>query len=158
MFRRIAVTQVAARAPVLRTSMCMFGTSRPMWQKYYTETHEWIEFGADKTATIGVTVHAQETLGDVVFVGLPSVGDDVDKKGTLAEIESVKATSDIYTPVKGKVSEVNSVLESAPQTVNEDAEGKGWVAKLKSVEGIEEAKASLMDAEKYQNFVKSSAH
>jgi glycine cleavage system H protein len=96
----------------------------------YTKEHEWVKVDGD-TATIGISAYAQEQLGDVVFVDLPEVGRKVEKGKELAVVESVKAASEVYAPVGGEVVEVNGALGDAPGTVNEDAMGKGWFAKLK---------------------------
>lgn len=118
--------------------------------KHYTEDHEYAFIEGD-IATIGVSNHAQDQLGDVVFVELPEVGKICEKGDEIAVVESVKAASEVYTPVAGEVVEVNSVLEDAPQTVNEGAETVGWFIKIKitnpsDVEG-------LMDEAAYTAFV-----
>jgi len=96
----------------------------------YTESHEWIRIEGD-TATVGITDHAQHELSDVVFVQLPKVGAAVAAKAAVAVVESVKAASDIYTPMSGEITEINSALEADPALVNQDAFGKGWMFKLK---------------------------
>ncbi len=96
----------------------------------YTEDHEWISIKGD-IATIGISEHAQEQLGDVVFVELPSVGQSLEKDGDAAVVESVKAASDVLAPVDGEVVEVNSALEDNPGLVNSDAQTKGWFMKIK---------------------------
>uniref|UniRef100_A0A2A4Z9N7 Glycine cleavage system H protein n=1 Tax=OCS116 cluster bacterium TaxID=2030921 RepID=A0A2A4Z9N7_9PROT len=118
--------------------------------KHFTEDHEYAFIEGD-IATIGVSNHAQDQLGDVVFVELPEVGKICEKGDEIAVVESVKAASEVYTPVAGEVVEVNSVLEDAPQTVNEGAETVGWFIKIKitnpsDVEG-------LMDEAAYTAFV-----
>ncbi|MBL1421017.1 MAG: glycine cleavage system protein GcvH [Alphaproteobacteria bacterium] len=118
--------------------------------KHYTEDHEYAFIEGD-IATIGVSNHAQDQLGDVVFVELPEVGKVCEKGDEIAVVESVKAASEVYTAVAGEVIEVNSVLEDAPQTVNEGAETVGWFIKIKitnpsDVEG-------LMDEAAYTAFV-----
>lgn len=114
--------------------------------KFYTEDHEYafIEGGV---ATLGVSEHAQDQLGDVVFVELPEVGTVFEKGDEIAVVESVKAASEVYAPVGGEVIEVNSALEDAPATVNEGAETVGWFIKLK-VSDASEAEG-LLDAEAY---------
>ena len=94
--------------------------------RYFTEEHEWIEVDGD-TATVGITDHAQAELTDVVFVDLPKSGASYEKGGTIAVVESVKAASDIYAPVKGMVLEVNKALESNPALINTDPYGEGWI-------------------------------
>jgi glycine cleavage system H protein len=96
----------------------------------YTKEHEWVKVEGD-VATVGISPYAQEQLGDVVFVDLPEVGKKVEKGKELAVVESVKAASEVYSPIGGEVVEVNSALSDAPDTVNADALGKGWFAKLK---------------------------
>src|SRR6476620_3089365 len=98
--------------------------------KRYTKEHEWISVDGD-IATIGITDHAQEQLGDVVFVELPAVGKAVTKGGDAAVVESVKAASEVYAPVSGEVVEVNKELEGDPAMVNRDAEGGAWFMKVK---------------------------
>ena len=97
---------------------------------YYTEDHEWITVDGD-TATVGITEHAAEQLGDIVFVELPEVGKNVGKGDDMAVVESVKAASEVYAPISGDVVAINGDLDDAPATVNEGAAGKGWFVKLK---------------------------
>lgn len=116
----------------------------------FSKDHEWVKLDGD-TATVGITVYAQEQLGDVVFVDLPSVGKKVEKGKEMAVVESVKAASEVYAPLTGEVVEVNSALSDAPATVNEDAMGKGWFAKLKVADKGE--LAGLMDEAAYKTYV-----
>jgi glycine cleavage system H protein len=118
----------------------------------YTKDHEYIRVEGD-TGVVGITDYAQEQLGDVVFVELPEVGKSVAKGGEAAVVESVKAASEIFAPVSGEVVAVNTDLEGAPGTVNEDPRGKGWFLKLKLKDPAE--LESLMSEEQYQEFVKS---
>ncbi|RMH61592.1 MAG: glycine cleavage system protein GcvH [Zetaproteobacteria bacterium] len=108
----------------------------------YTKEHEWVRIDGD-TATIGITDHAQEALGDIVFVELPEVGRQLSPGEAFAVVESVKAVSDVYAPVGGEVIEVNNLLESEPEKVNTDAYGEGWIAKVRmngdTVELLDEA-------------------
>jgi glycine cleavage system H protein len=97
----------------------------------YTKSHEWIRTEDDIT-TIGITDHAQDELGDVVFVELPSVGDTFNTGETFGTVESVKAVSDLYAPIGGEVVEVNSALEDSPEKINEDPYGEGWIVKLRT--------------------------
>jgi glycine cleavage system H protein len=97
----------------------------------YTQSHEWVRIEGE-TATIGITDHAQNELGDVVFVELPSEGDAFDAGESFGTVESVKAVSDLYAPVGGEVVEVNSALEDAPENINEDPYGEGWIVKLRT--------------------------
>lgn len=116
----------------------------------YSQEHEWVKLDGD-TATIGITHYAQEQLGDVVFVELPEIGKKVEKGKDLATVESVKAASEVYAPISGEVVEVNSALSDAPATVNEDALGKGWFAKLKISDKSQFA--SLMDEAAYNKYL-----
>ena len=96
----------------------------------YSSSHEWVRLQGD-VATCGISHHAQDALGDVVFVDMPEVGDEVTKGEGAAEIESVKAVSDIYAPVSGEVVEVNEAIDDAPETVNSDPYGEGWLFKVR---------------------------
>ena len=120
--------------------------------KYFTEDHEWLEIAGD-TATVGITGHAQEALGDITFVELPEVGRSVTQGEAFAVVESVKAASDVYAPLAGEVVEVNSALDDNPALVNEAAEGDGWFVKLKVADG--EATDGFMDEAAYGAFVKT---
>jgi glycine cleavage system H protein len=115
--------------------------------KRYSKTHEWISLEGD-VAVVGISDHAQDHLGDVVYVDLPEPGKKVKKGDVFCSIESVKAASDIFSPVSGEIIEVNGELDSAPETINSDAEGAGWIAKIK-VSDPSEADA-LMDSEAYR--------
>jgi glycine cleavage system H protein len=97
----------------------------------YTKEHEWVKNNGAGTVIMGITDHAQELLTDIVFVELPPLGKKVKQAQPLAVVESVKSVSDIYSPVSGEVTEVNSVLEAQPELVNQDAFGEGWMVKLK---------------------------
>lgn len=116
----------------------------------YSKDHEWVKIDGD-TATVGITHYAQEQLGDVVFVELPEVGKRVEQGKEMATVESVKAASEVYAPISGEVIEVNSALTDAPATVNEEAQGKGWFAKLKIADKAQ--LAALMDEAAYKKFV-----
>ena len=96
----------------------------------YTKEHEWVRIEGD-TATVGITDHAQEALGDIVFVELPEIGRTVAPGEAFAVVESVKAVSDVYAPVGGEIVEVNAELEGAPEKVNTDPYGAGWIAKIR---------------------------
>ena len=119
----------------------------------YTKDHEWIKVEGD-TATIGITNHAQEQLGDVVFVELPALGKKVTKGGEAAVVESVKAASEVYAPVSGEVTAVNKELEGDPAMVNRGAEGDGWFMKVKLKDKRE--LDDLMDKAAYDKFVESN--
>ncbi|NVK40218.1 MAG: glycine cleavage system protein GcvH [Oceanospirillaceae bacterium] len=114
----------------------------------YTASHEWVLDNGDGTVTVGITDHAQELLGDVVFVELPDVGRDVAKGEEFSLVESVKAASDIYAPVSGEVVAVNEALADAPETLNESAFTDGWIAKLKLSDASE--LDGLLDANAYE--------
>jgi glycine cleavage system H protein len=118
--------------------------------KHYTKEHEWISVDGD-VATIGITNHAQEQLGDVVFVELPAIGKAVTKGGDAAVVESVKAASEVYAPVSGEVVAVNKDLEGDPALVNREAEGAAWFMKVKLKDKAE--LADLMDKAAYDKFV-----
>jgi len=113
----------------------------------YTKEHEWIQMVGD-VATVGITDHAQEALGDITFVELPAVDDHFAQGDTFGVVESVKAASDLYLPVTGKIVEVNEDLESAPETINSDPYERGWIIKVQ-VEDLEEVK-ELLDATAYE--------
>jgi glycine cleavage system H protein len=117
----------------------------------YTKSHEWVRIEGD-TATIGITDHAQDELGDVVFVELPEEGATFDTGESFGTVESVKAVSDLYTPVGGEVVEVNSALEDAPENINEDPYGEGWIVKLRTTDG-----ADLLSPEEYEKVVEEES-
>lgn len=114
---------------------------------YFTEDHEWISVDGD-TATIGITEHAQEQLGDLVFVELPDTGKNVAKGDEAVVVESVKAASDVYAPVTGEITEVNSALADDPSLVNRSAQNEGWLVKMKLSDPSE--LEGLMDASAYE--------
>jgi glycine cleavage system H protein len=116
----------------------------------YTKEHEWVKIDGD-TATVGISPYAQEQLGDVVFVELPEIGKKLEKGKEMAVVESVKAASEVYAPIGGEVVEVNNALTDAPATVNEDALGKGWFAKIKLANKGE--LDGLMDEAAYKAYV-----
>ena len=119
----------------------------------YTKEHEWIKV-AEGVGTIGITDHAQKQLGDVVFVELPQPGAHFDALQPFGAVESVKAVSDVYCPVAGSITEVNSALADNPALVNEDPHGKAWLIKLK----LDDPKAAdgLLTAAQYEEFVRES--
>ena len=119
----------------------------------YTKEHEWVMVEGD-SGTIGITDHAQHELSDVVFVELPKVGKTVAAKGPVEVVESVKAASDIYSPVAGEVVEINQALEADPALVNTDPYGKGWIYKIKVANSGDVA--ALKDAAAYQSLVGGS--
>ena len=114
----------------------------------YTKEHEWVRIEGD-VATFGITDHAQEALGDIVFVELPETGADVDAGGAFVVVESVKAVSDAYAPVTGEVIAVNEELEDEPEKINTDPYGSGWIAKIRmSGDTVE-----LMSDDEYNTFL-----
>jgi len=117
----------------------------------YATSHEWVRNEGDGTVTVGITDHAQDLLGDMVFVELPDVDDEVSTGDDVCVAESVKAASDIYAPVAGKVIAVNEDLEDSPELVNSDAFGEGWLFKLKLDDASE--LENLLDAEGYKNSI-----
>jgi glycine cleavage system H protein len=116
----------------------------------YTKEHEYIRIDGD-TGIIGISHHAQEQLGEVVFVELPELGKQVAQSDELAVVESVKAASEVYAPVSGEVTEVNSALPDTPETVNADPEGEAWFVKLKIADKGE--LESLMSADEYKSYL-----
>ncbi len=114
----------------------------------YNDSHEWVRLEADGTVTVGITNHAQEALGDVVFVETPAVGSELSAGSSAGVVESVKAASDIYSPIDGTVLATNPALEGEPELVNSDPYGEGWMVKiaLSDVSQLED----LLDAEAYQ--------
>lgn len=121
----------------------------------YSKDHEWIKVEGN-VATIGITDFAQSQLGDVVFVELPEVGTEVAAEAGFSVVESVKAVSDIYAPISGKVIEVNEALSDTPETVNQDAYGQGWIAKFEITDTAELGK--LLDSEAYEKLVAEGGH
>ncbi len=119
----------------------------------YTREHEWLAI-EDKVVTVGITDHAQEQLGEVVFVELPAAGDKAEKSEPFGVVESTKAVSDIYSPVSGEVTEVNDDLPDSPELVNEDPYGDGWMVKIAI--GDESELEDLMTAEEYREYVEDS--
>ncbi len=113
----------------------------------YTKSHEWAKID-NGIATIGITDFAQDSLGDVVYFDMPEVGDSLSAGDTLGEVESVKAVSDVYTPLSGEIIEVNDDLNDTPELVNEDPYGKGWVIKIRLTDPAEAA--ALLGMEAYQ--------
>lgn len=114
----------------------------------YTKDHEWLRREDDGTVSIGVTDHAQAALGDLVYVELPEVGQDVTDGGDMAVVESVKAASDVYSPIDGIVAAVNDVLADDPETINTDPYGAGWIVKITPSGDIDES--ALLTPDAYQ--------
>ena len=121
--------------------------------KRYSQNHEWVD-AQDSVATVGISDYAAEELGDITFVELPEAGRQVAKGDVLCVVESVKAASDVYAPIGGTVSEVNSELEGTPEIINDSPEEKGWLCKLENVN--KEDVDGLMDPDAYKTFVAES--
>ena len=122
----------------------------------YTRSHEWVRVDDEGIATIGITDHAQELLGDLVFVELPEVGTQLGVGSECAVVESVKAASDVYSPVSGEVIEVNEALADAPETINQDAYEDGWIFRMRLADAAE--LDVLMDADSYAEHAESDEH
>jgi glycine cleavage system H protein len=116
----------------------------------YTKDHEWLRVEGD-LGVVGITDHAQSELGDIVFVELPKVGTKLEQSASFGSVESVKAVSDIYSPVAGEVIEVNTALADAPEKVNEEPYGQGWIVKLRLSDPSQAEK--LMSANEYDDYV-----
>ncbi|MGO2132258.1 MAG: glycine cleavage system protein GcvH [Halomonas sp.] len=119
----------------------------------YAKSHEWTRDNGDSTVTIGITEHAQEALGDVVFVELPEVGTHLSIGDEFGVVESVKAASDLYSPVAGEVLEVNEALEDSPESINESPYGDAWIMKLR-LDNPEDLEA-LLTADGYKAFIET---
>jgi glycine cleavage system H protein len=122
----------------------------------YLESHEWVRVESDGTITVGISDHAQGALGDLVFVEVPEVGKALKKGNAAAVVESVKAASDVYSPISGEVVAANESLGSAPELVNSDPYGQGWLFKIKPTNKDE--LSQLLDATAYEKVVDSEAH
>ena len=120
----------------------------------YTKSHEWIRLDDDGTITVGITDHAQEQMGDLVYVELPDVGRTVEGREELAVVESVKAASDVYSPLAGEVAEANDGLIDAPELVNSDPYGQGWLFKMTPNDAAD--LDDLMDADEYTELAAES--
>ncbi len=116
----------------------------------FAETHEWVKQDGE-TATVGISEYAQSQLGDVIYLELPAVGQQLDAGARLGVIESVKAASDLYSPVGGEVTEANAELKDHPEYVNQDPYGKGWIIKLRAVK----SNPKLLDQKGYDAFVEA---
>ncbi|MDR3505357.1 MAG: glycine cleavage system protein GcvH [Acidocella sp.] len=126
-----------------------------MSQIYFSKDHEWVSVGADGLATIGITDHAQQALGDIVFVELPEAGRNVASGEACAVVESVKAASDVYAPLAGTVAEVNQAIVDEPALVNSGAEGDGWFFKLRLEDPA--SVSNLMDRAAYDEYLSTLA-
>ncbi|MEE8388463.1 MAG: glycine cleavage system protein GcvH [Acidiferrobacterales bacterium] len=117
----------------------------------YSKSHEWVRIEEDGSVTIGITDHAQDLMGDMVFVELPETGNDYSTGDDCAVVESVKAASDVYAPIAGQVTVVNEALADAPETLNSDPYGEGWIYRLQPSDSNEVG--DLMDARAYEELV-----
>jgi glycine cleavage system H protein len=122
----------------------------------YTKSHEWVRQNDDGSVTVGITDNAQDQLGDMVYIELPEVGQAVSAGESCAVVESVKAASDVYAPVSGKVLEVNAALADSPETVNQDAYGAGWLYRVEPSDAGE--LDALMSGDAYSGLVEDEAH
>ncbi len=124
---------------------------------YYTVEHEWVKVQEDGTVVVGVTDYAQKSLHDIVYVELPDVGSEAESMGVIGALESVKAVSDMNSPVSGEVLEVNDELLDSPEIINEDSYVKGWIAKIKPSD-LQGDLLNLMGAEAYRKHVAEQDH
>ena len=116
---------------------------------YYTNEHEWLRKEEDGSITVGITDYAQAALGDLVYVEIPEIGKNIDAGGEMAVVESVKAASDVYSPLSGKITNVNENLANEPQIINLDPYGEGWIACIFPSDEIN----NVMNADEYQQFL-----
>ncbi|KPK11651.1 MAG: glycine cleavage system protein H [Acidithiobacillales bacterium SG8_45] len=121
----------------------------------YSKSHEWVRINDDGSVTIGITEHAQDLMGDMVYVELPETGASLNQGDDCAVVESVKAASDVYAPIGGEILEVNDALADAPETINSDPYGEGWIFRMTPADGAEID--ALMDANAYEELVASEA-
>jgi glycine cleavage system H protein len=119
----------------------------------YTRTHEWVRIEGEE-ATVGISDYAQDSLGDVVYVELPNVGDSFDAGGTFGAVESVKAASDLYLPIAGEILAVNESLLDNPEILNSDPYGEGWILKIRVAQGV----GALMSSEAYAKYTAELDH
>lgn len=122
----------------------------------YTKSHEWVRDNGDGTVTLGITDHAQELLGDLVFVEVPETGSEVEAGGEIAVVESVKAASDVYSPVSGEVVEANEALADTPESVNDSPYEDGWICKIRLSNSSE--LEGLLDADSYATHAEEEEH
>ena len=117
----------------------------------YTKDHEWIRHESDGTCLVGITDHAQDSLGDVTFVELPAIGESFEEGATFGVVESVKAASDLYFPLSGEITEVNDILVDSPEKVNEDPYGDGWMVRIRPADSSEPG--GLLSPEQYKEIL-----
>ena len=120
---------------------------------YYSKEHEWVRIIDDKTVDIGVTDYAAKLLDDVVYVGLPTLGAEVKQNGVIGSVESIKAVSDVYSPISGKVTKVNERLNSAPEIVNQSPYREGWIVQM-TTEALASERELLLSPEQYVEYLK----
>ncbi len=125
-----------------------------MTERFYSKQHQWCVINGD-TATVGITDHAQKSLTDIVFVELPEIGKQLDQFDELSSIESVKSVSQVFAPVSGEVTEVNTDIEDNPEKINEDPYGEGWLVKIKIKDSSETS--NLLSKEKYDETTKETS-
>jgi len=118
----------------------------------YSKEHEWVKVLEDGTALIGISDYAQDQLHELVYVELPQVGREVSQMEAIGTVESVKAVSDVYSPISGTILEVNNELQNSPELINQDPYGKGWIAKIKP-KNLEAELRGLMDSESYKKYI-----
>ena len=123
----------------------------------FMKSHEWVRIEDDGNATVGISDHAQSLLGDLVYVELPGVGDEVQAGNACAVVESVKAASDVYAPLSGEIVSVNEALSEKPETINEDAYGEGWIYVVKPNNLADEAE-DLLDPDDYAELIEEDEH
>lgn len=123
---------------------------------HYTKEHEWVHEVSEGLVRFGITDYAQEALGDIVFVTLPHVGQEVSVGNPCGEVESTKSVSDIYAPLDGVIVNRNDAVETSPETMNQDPYGNGWIADIEVAGGAIAAQAHLMDAAAYRAFISES--
>ncbi|MDE0577614.1 MAG: glycine cleavage system protein GcvH [Opitutales bacterium] len=117
----------------------------------YTKDHEWIRHESDGTCLVGITDHAQDSLGDVTFVELPAIGESFEEGATFGVVESVKAASDLYFPLSGEITEVNEILVDSPEKVNEDPYGDGWMVRIRPSDSSESG--GLLSPDQYKEIL-----
>ena len=117
----------------------------------YTKDYEWIRHESDGTCLVGITDHAQDSLGDVTFVELPAIGESFEVGATFGVVESVKAASDLYFPLSGEITEVNEILEDSPEKVNEDPYGDGWMVRIRPTDSSDSG--GLLSPEQYKEIL-----
>lgn len=144
-----------ALAPFFQRVCVPYSTATVLDDLHYAKSHEWAKLEGD-TVVVGITHHAQEALGDVVFVDLPEVGKTIAQGDSFGSVESVKAVSDVYAPVSGEIVEVNSELTESPGLVNKGPFDEGWMMKLKVKDPAEVE--SLLSAESYKQFIEEDGH